>query len=276
MAELERGVEDCGWDGGWYRRALDDDGQPWGSRDSEECLIDSIAQSWSVLSGAAPEARARQALDAAEAELVREEEGLVALLWPPFDTTLREPGYIKSYPPGVRENGGQYTHAAAWLGLAFVELGEPERAMRILRILNPIHHARDREEAEHYRVEPYVLAADVASVPPHVGRGGWTWYSGAAAWTWRLGVEGILGIRRVAGGVRIEPCIPPEWRHAEVRVRGPSGRLRIVIEDPKGVGRGVGHLEVDGERMDPAVVRFPEDGSERRVVVHLRGRSVAR
>jgi cyclic beta-1,2-glucan synthetase len=269
MAELERAGEASGWDGEWYRRALDDDGQPWGSRDSEECRIDSIAQSWSVLSGAASDERAREALGAAEAELVREEDSLVALLWPPFDATLRDPGYIKSYPPGVRENGGQYTHAAAWLGWAFAEIGESDRAMRILRLINPIGHALTREAAERYRVEPYVLAADVASVPPHVGRGGWTWYTGAAAWTWRLGIEGILGIRRVEGGVRIDPCIPTSWRRAEARVRGPAGTLIVSIEDPDGVGSGVVDREVDGKRVRDAVVRFPEDGSERRVVVRL-------
>jgi len=213
--------------------------------------------------------RAREALRAAEAELVREDDGLVALLWPPFDTTLRDPGYIKSYPPGVRENGGQYTHAAAWLGWAFAKIGEPDRAMRILRLINPIGHALTREAADLYRVEPYVLAADIASVPPHVGRGGWTWYTGAAAWTWRLGIEVILGIKRVEGGVRIDPCIPTNWRHAEARMRGPAGNLVISIEDPDGVGRGVLDVEVDGKSSRDSVVRFPEDGSDRRVVVRL-------
>jgi cyclic beta-1,2-glucan synthetase len=248
-AEVERAIEASGWDGAWYRRALDDEGRPWGSRDSEECRIDSIAQSWSVLSGAAPKERAREALEAAEMELVREDDSLVALLWPPFDATLREPGYIKSYPPGVRENGGQYTHAAAWLGLAFAQIGEPDRAMRILRLINPIGHALTREAAERYRVEPYVLAADVASVPPHVGRGGWTWYTGAAAWAWRLGIEGILGIRRVEGGVRFDPCIPTSWGCAKARIRGPEGILVVSIEDPDAVGRGVLELEVDGSTV---------------------------
>jgi cyclic beta-1,2-glucan synthetase len=268
-AKLERAVEANGWDGAWYRRAFDDEGRPWGSRDSEECRIDSIAQSWSVLSGAASEERAREALGAAEAELVREDEGLVALLWPPFDATLRDPGYIRSYPPGVRENGGQYTHAAAWLGLAFAQIAEPDRAMRILRLINPIGHALTREAAECYRVEPYVLAADVASVAPHIGRGGWTWYTGAAAWAWRLGIEGLLGIRRVEGGVRIDPCIPTSWGHAQVRIRGPAGTLVVSIEDPEGVGTGALDVEIDGKPARGSVVRFPEDGSERRVVVRL-------
>jgi cyclic beta-1,2-glucan synthetase len=269
MAELERAVEASGWDGHWYRRAIDDDGQPLGSSDSKECRIDSIAQSWSVLSGAASPVRAREAVAAAEAELVREDDGLVALLWPPFDTTLRDPGYIKAYPPGVRENGGQYTHAAVWLGLACVKIGEPDRAMRILGLLNPIGHALTREAAERYRVEPYVLAADIASVSPHVGRGGWTWYTGAAAWAWRLGIEGILGIHRVEGGIRIEPCIPTSWGHAEVRIRGPAGTLAVSIEDPDGVGTGAIEIAVNGKIQRDAVVCFPEDGSERRVVVRI-------
>jgi cyclic beta-1,2-glucan glucanotransferase len=269
MAELGRAVDASGWDGEWYRRAFDDDGQPWGSRISEECRIDSIAQSWSVLSGAAPEARAREALAAAESSLVREADRLVLLLWPPFDATLRDPGYIQAYPPGVRENGGQYSHAAAWLGWALVEIGEPDRAMRIFRLLNPIERVLSREEAQRYRAEPYVLAADVASVPPHVGRGGWTWYTGSAAWTWRLGVEGILGIRPVAGGVRIEPCIPKDWGHAEARVRGPAGTLAISIEDPEGVGRGGVEVEIDGVPARDGIARFPDDGSERRVRVRL-------
>ena len=269
MTELARAVEATGWDGQWYRRAFDDEGQPWGSSESEECRIDSIAQSWSVLSGAAPESRAREALRSAERELVWEDAGLVALLWPPFNATRRDPGYIKAYPPGIRENGGQYTHAAAWLGWAFVELGEPDRAMRIFRLLNPIGHALDRESVEQFRVEPYVLAGDVANVPPHVGRGGWTWYTGSAAWTWRLGVEALLGVRRVEGGVRIEPCIPTQWGHAEVRVRGSAGTLVIAIEDPEGVGKGVVHLELDGVPFRDEIVPLPTDGKDHRLVVRL-------
>jgi cyclic beta-1,2-glucan synthetase len=269
MAELEHAVEAQGWDGAWYRRAVDDDGRPWGSRESEECRIDSIAQSWSVLSGVTPQDRARTALASAEAELVCEEGGLVRLLTPPFDLSRRDPGYIKAYPPGVRENGGQYTHAAAWLGLAFAGLGEPESAMRIFGLIQPLGHGATRAAAERYRVEPYVVAADIASEPPHVGRGGWTWYTGAAAWTWRLGVEGILGIRRVDGGVRIVPCIPPHWQRAEVRVRGPAGTLCISIEDPDAVGAGRVELEVDGKPHPDDVVPLPTDGRDHAVAVRL-------
>jgi cyclic beta-1,2-glucan synthetase len=268
-AELSRAVETSGWDGSWYRRALDDLGQPWGSHESEECRIDSIAQSWSVLSRAGDETRTREALRSVETELVREDEGLIRLLWPPFDHTLRDPGYIKAYPPGIRENGGQYTHAAAWLGWAYAKLGEADRAMRIFRLINPIGHALDRDAAIRYRVEPYVVAADIASVAPHVGRGGWTWYTGAAGWTWRLGVEGLLGIRRVASGLSIQPCIPTDWGEAEVRYRCPNGVLVISIEDPERVGHGRVRLDVDGEPHPGSIVPLPEDGKEHHVRVRL-------
>jgi cyclic beta-1,2-glucan synthetase len=268
-AGLAHALEDHGWDGAWYRRAWDDEGRPLGTHDAEECRIDSIAQSWSVLSGAGRPARVNEALRSADDALVREQDGLVRLLWPPFDLTLRDPGYIRAYPPGVRENGGQYTHAAAWLGWAWATLGEPDRAMRIFRLIEPVGHAQDHAAAEHYRVEPYVIAADVASVPPHVGQGGWTWYTGAAAWTWRLGVEAILGIRRVAGGLRVEPCIPPDWGEAEVRYRGPKGVLVISIRDPEGVGRGVARIELDGELLETPIVPLPDDGGEHSLVVNL-------
>ena len=267
--ELARAVEAKGWDGEWYRRAIDDDGRAWGSNESEECRIDSIAQSWSVLSLSSMDERARTAISSAESSLVQADDRIVRLLWPPFDATLRDPGYIKSYPPGIRENGGQYTHAAAWLGWALVELREPDRAMRILRLINPIGHALDSDSLDRYRVEPYVLAADVAGVAPHIGRGGWTWYTGAAAWSWRLGVEGILGVQRVPGGVRVDPCIPTDWEWAEVRVRGPAGDLRIEISDPERVGHGVRQIEVDGKPIEDDFVSFPEDGVDRGIAVLL-------
>jgi cyclic beta-1,2-glucan synthetase len=267
--ELRRALEHSAWDGAWYRRAFDDDGRPLGSAESEECRIDSIAQSWSVLSRAGSTMRAREAVEAAERELVCEEDAIVRLLWPPFDKTLRDPGYIKAYPPGIRENGGQYTHAAAWLGWAFCELGEGDRAARIFRLINPIHHSGDREAANRYQVEPYVIAADVGGVPPHAGRGGWTWYTGSAVWTWRLGVEGMLGLRREEGGLRIDPCLPRDWPRVEARVRGPEGTLAITIENPEGVGLGVAELLVDGTPARDPIVPFPVDGSERQVVVRL-------
>jgi cyclic beta-1,2-glucan synthetase len=200
-----------------------------------------------------------EALRSAEAELVRAGEGVIRLLWPPFDATPRDPGYIRAYPPGIRENGGQYTHAAAWLGWAFAEVGDRERAARVLELLNPIHHTASRAGAERHRVEPYVLAADVGSLPPHTGCGGWTWYTGAAAWTWRFGVERILGLRLRNGELVIDPCLPPGWDGFEARVRGPTGTLSIRLEDPEQIGRG----PVSG------TTAFPVDGSTCQVHVRL-------
>lgn len=269
--ELAAVVEREGWDGGWYRRAYDDDGKPWGSSASEECRIDSIAQSWAVLSGAAPPERSARALHSAGSVLLREDQKLLRLLWPPFDATPRDPGYIKAYPPGIRENGGQYTHAAAWLAWAFAESGDWEQSVRIAQLLNPIAHSRNRGDALCYRLEPYVLAADIASVDPHVGRGGWSWYTGSAAWFWRLGIEVILGLRRVNGGLRIDPRIPADWPgfHATIRTQG--GVLHIEVENPGGSGHGVAELLVDGAPIDGEEVPLPNDGKTHQVSVRLRG-----
>ena len=173
-----------------------------------------------------------------ERELIDVDERLVRLLAPPFAPAGRDPGYIKAYPPGIRENGGQYTHAAVWVGWAFADLGDGERAARVFDLLNPIGHTRDGVAVQHYRVEPYVVAADVGGAPPHVGRGGWTWSTGSAAWLWRLGIERILGLRPEAGGVRIEPCVPRSWRRVDVTIRRPGGGLAITIENPDGVETG--------------------------------------
>jgi cyclic beta-1,2-glucan synthetase len=267
--ELAHAAEAHGWDGEWYRRAFDDEGRPWGSRENTECRIDSIAQSWAVISGGGSTARAECALVALERELIDYDARLVRLLAPPFTQAGRDPGYIKAYPPGIRENGGQYTHAAIWVGWAFAELGDGERAARVFDLLNPIGHASDAAAVQRYRVEPYVIAADVGGVPPHVGRGGWTWYTGSAAWMWRLGVERILGLRPEAGGVRIEPCLPRAWRRVDVTIRRPGGGLAITIENPDGVETGIAERWVDGVAVDEAVVAFPADGRERRVIVRL-------
>jgi cyclic beta-1,2-glucan synthetase len=264
-ANLQTIIDETSWDGEWYVRAFDDDGQPWGSKSCEDCRIDSIAQSWAVLSGAQTSERARTAVGSAVRELVREDERLVRLLWPPIHDTPRDPGYIKAYPPGVRENGGQYSHAAAWLGLALAELGDGDGAWRIFDIINPIRRTASREAAARYRDEPYVVAADVSSAPPHVGRGGWSWYTGAAAWTWRLGLEGILGVKLSNGALKIDPCLPKSWGAAQVEIRTSSGSLSIEIEDPERLGKGVIELTVDGEPFKGATVAFPTDGSVGRV-----------
>jgi cyclic beta-1,2-glucan synthetase len=227
---LRASQETAAWDGGWYRRATFDDGTWLGSAQSEECRIDSIAQSWAVLSRAAEPSRATQAMAALESQLIRRDDGLALLFTPPFDETPRDPGYIKGYPPGLRENGGQYSHAAMWAILAFAELGDGDSAASLFALLNPINHARTPAEVDRYRVEPYVVAADVYSVSPHVGRGGWTWYTGAAGWMYRAGVEGILGLRREGPCLVIAPCIPAEWTGFSAIVTQGGGSLSISVE----------------------------------------------
>ena len=216
---MRQALERNGWDGGWYLRAFYDDGTPLGSAQDAECQIDSIAQSWAVLSGAGEPGRAAQAMDAVRRRLVRPEDGLLLLFTPPFDKTPRDPGYIKGYLPGIRENGGQYTHAALWSAWAFAELGQSETAEVVFRLLNPIYHADTPAKVARYKVEPYVVAADVYGVAPHIGRGGWTWYTGSAAWMYRLGLEGILGLQRRGAGLIIEPHIPAGWPGYEVTYR---------------------------------------------------------
>ncbi|MCU0252313.1 MAG: hypothetical protein MUE61_19115, partial [Vicinamibacterales bacterium] len=210
-AALRASLEEAGWDGSWYRRAYFDDGSPLGSSSNPECQIDSISQSWSVLSGAADPVRARAAMNAVDARLVRREEALVRLLDPPFDTSALDPGYIKGYVPGVRENGGQYTHAAIWAAMAFAELGDARRAWDVWRLITPIAHGASPEAIEIYKVEPYVVAADVYAVAPHVGRGGWSWYTGSAAWMYRLVIESLLGLRLEGDRLRIASCLPADW-----------------------------------------------------------------
>jgi len=267
--QLKQAVEASAWDGAWYLRAFDDDGNALGSADSAECRIDSIAQSWAVMSAESVSDRARIAMESAWRELVREEEGVVRLLWPPFEAPPRNPGYIKAYPPGIRENGGQYSHAAAWLGHAFCRLGDGERALRIFHLLSPISHSATAEDADRYMVEPYVVAADISGVTPHSGRGGWTWYTGAAGWTWRLGIEAILGLRLQEGRLIIDPCLPPDWGWFEAQVRGPSGTLAIRVEDPDRIGSGAVEITLDGQTNPSRSVAFPVDGSTRHVTVRL-------
>ncbi|MBB1251565.1 hypothetical protein H2O14_25500 [Rhizobium sp. G21] len=208
---LKAAVEADGWDGDWYRRGYFDDGSPLGSVDSDECRIDSIAQSWGVLSGRADPVRAAQAMDSVFDELVDPEAGLIRLFSPPFEHSDKDPGYIKSYPPGVRENGGQYTHAAIWAAYALAEMGRSDDAYKVFSMLNPINHSLSREHADVYRVEPYVVAADVYGVGDKTGRGGWTWYTGSAGWLYRTAVEAILGIRREGDLLRITPSLPAAW-----------------------------------------------------------------
>jgi len=246
VTSLKAALERDGWDGDWYRRAFFDDGTPLGSASNTECRIDSIAQSWAVISGAADPARAARAMAAVDEQLVRRADGLVLLFTPPFDRSLPDPGYIKGYVPGVRENGGQYTHGAIWTILAFAALGEGDKAAELFAILNPIHHGNSRSGIARYKVEPYVMAADVYAEPPHVGRGGWTWYTGSAGWMYRAAIEWILGFRLHGTKLCVDPCIPRGWQHFQMRFRYHSARYEIRVENPRGVTRGVTLVEIDG------------------------------
>jgi len=266
--ELRQRAEEAGWDGAWYRRAYDDEGHPLGSVSNDECRIDSISQSWAAFAGAEP-GRVRQALDAAWRELVSPEHKLARLLWPAFDKGARDPGYIKAYPPGIRENGGQYSHAAAWLGMAFAQQGEPDKAFAIFDMINPVRRSDEKAKAKRYALEPYVVAGDIAAADPHSGRGGWSWYTGAAGWAWRLAVEGILGLRLVDGRLTIAPSIPPSWGGFRAVLRGPTGTISVQVEDPDHLGRGNVELTVNGARQATGGIPFPTDGAEIEVRVRL-------
>ncbi len=261
---LRENLEKHAWDGAWYRRAWFDDGTPLGSSSSGDCKIDSISQSWSVLSGAADDARSRQAMASLDEHLVRRDAGLIQLLDPPFDATDIDPGYIRGYVPGVRENGGQYTHAAVWAAMAFAALGDHERAWELARMINPIHHAEGAEGVARYKVEPYVLAADVYAVPPHIGRGGWTWYTGSAGWMYRLLTESLLGLRRHGDVVELVPQIPTEWSQYSLQYRYGDSVYVIEIHQHDD---GEATLQLDG--VAQTALQFPlvDDASTHRVDV---------
>jgi len=267
---LKASLEEEAWDGEWYRRAFFDDGTPLGSAENDECQIDSIPQSWAVISGAGDTQRARRAMESVEQRLVRRDDRLVLLFSPPFDRTPLDPGYVKGYLPGVRENGGQYTHGAVWSAVALAMLGEGDKAVDLFKMLSPIHHAGDRTNVDVYKVEPYAVVADVYSEPPHVGRGGWTWYTGAAGWLYRLGLESILGFHKRGSALHIDPCIPKEWRGFEITYRHGDTLYRITVENPKGVCRGVSRISLDGTTLpEGALVPLVADARDHQVEVVL-------
>jgi cyclic beta-1,2-glucan synthetase len=273
-ASLGRAADENAWDGAWYRRAYFDDGTPLGTRDAQECRIDAIAQAWATISGLGDPERAGIALDSVEEKLVRREDGLIALLAPPFDRMPHDPGYIKGYVPGVRENGGQYTHAALWTVLAYLIRGDGDEAAALLDLINPISHATDPASLARYKVEPYVVAADVYAVFPHTGRGGWTWYTGSASWFYRVAVQWLLGLSIVHdGGPRliIDPCIPKRWGTYEIDYRPGTSLYRIRIENPRGVNRGVARVTLDGTEVPGGTVPIVDDGAVHDVVVTLIG-----
>jgi len=269
-AELQAALEREAWDGEWYRRGSFDDGTLLGSQTNESCRIDSIAQSWAVISGAADPLRAARAMRAVEEQLVRRDERLVLLFTPPFDFGGPDPGYIQAYPPGIRENGGQYTHAALWSALAFAMLGEGDRAADLISFANPIRLAATRAASHRYKAEPYVVSADIYSRPPHVGRAGWSWYTGSAAWMYRVVLEGMLGFQLRGETLHLNPCVPRSWTGFEIVFRHRSSRYEISVENPRGVNRGVTMLEIDGVvPEDRTSVPLIDDGATHRVRVSL-------
>jgi cyclic beta-1,2-glucan synthetase len=282
--ELLLSLEKIAWDGNWYLRAFFDDGVPLGSNESTECQINSIVQAWAILSGAAKDTmiqevsmeseagtrgRAERAMESVAERLVRLDEGLMLLFDPPFDKMTHDPGYIKGYPPGIRENGGQYTHAAAWVVWAYAELGQGDRAEALFRMLNPIYHGNTLEKIKRYRVEPYVVAADVYSAPSHKGRGGWTWYTGSAGWMYRLGLEAILGLRRVGDVLCINPCISSKWSSYEMTYKLKDNSYHILVENPEGVNCGVKELKLDGKPLEDGVVPLLDDGNDHTIHVRM-------
>jgi cyclic beta-1,2-glucan synthetase len=258
-AKLVRAVEEQGWDGRWYRRAYFDNGTPLGSAQNDECRIDSLVQSWAAIAGGDPD-RARQAMAAVEEFLVRPADATVLLFTPPFDKGNLEPGYIKGYVPGIRENGGQYTHAAAWVVQAVALLGDGKRAMELFDMLNPIHHGSSAEKAARYRVEPYVMAGDIYGDGVHAGRGGWTWYTGSAGWLYRIAIGDILGFKRRGDKLIIEPCIPDSWPGFEITYRHGSATYQIVVENPNGAGHGVRRIVIDGQLLKSPEIGLSDDG----------------
>jgi cyclic beta-1,2-glucan synthetase len=264
--ELHKALEKNGWDGEWYLRAYYDDGSRLGSSANHECRIDSIAQSWAVISENANLPNAAKAMESVYSNLVRSEDGLILLFTPPFQRTARDPGYIKGYPPGIRENGGQYTHAALWAIWAFAQLGQDDRAMELFHLINPIYHADTPEKVDRYQVEPYVVAADVYSVAPYIGRGGWTWYTGSASWMYRLGTEMLLGLQRTGDRLQIKPHIPGEWNEFQINYRFGKALYHIRVERQNANDSAT----LDGKVLPDGTIPLSDDGQTHEVLITLK------
>ena len=248
------------WDGEWYRRGYYDDGTPLGSAQNDECRIDSIAQSWAVMSGAVPPERAERAMDAVRASLIDRRAGLLLVLAPPFDQSTQEPGYIKGYPPGIRENGGQYTHAAAWVVMALTRLGSGDEAAELFHMLNPVNHTRTASGLRRYGAEPYVVAGDVYGRPPHAGRAGWSWYTGSAAWLYRTAIGSMLGLSRRGDTFAVAPCVPSTWETFALVWTVDATTFRITVENPSHVCRGVAAAWMDDQPVDADAIPLTRDG----------------
>jgi cellobiose phosphorylase len=269
IKDISRAIEENGWDGSWYKRAYFDDGTPLGSSENTECTIDSIAQSWAVISNQGDPKRIVEAMNAVEHYLIKKNEGLILLFTPPFDESELEPGYIKGYVPGVRENGGQYTHAATWVINAFAMLGYGDKAWEFFNMINPINHARTPIECSTYKVEPYVAAADVYAAGSHVGRGGWTWYTGAAGWLYRVGLEYMLGFIKEGDKLIIRPCIPRDWDEYSIEYKYKTTKYNIKVKNPERVNGGIREITLDSAALEEGYIPLKDDGGEHRVLIVL-------
>jgi cyclic beta-1,2-glucan synthetase len=253
------------WDGEWFRRGYYDDGKPLGSAQNDECRIDGIVQSWAALSGAVRVRYAERAMDAVRTHLIRCGPQLLLLLTPPFNASAQDPGYIRGYPPGVRENGGQYTHGALWVVMAMARLGSGDEAVELFHMLNPINHTRTAAGVERYKAEPYVVAGDVHADPAHAGRAGWTWYTGSAGLMYRAGLESILGLRRGGSTFEMDPCIPSSWLDYTIAWRFGRTRYEIAVSNPDRRCRGIAEAELDGAPVDPCSIPLDDDGGTHKV-----------
>ena len=271
--DIHKAIEKNGWDGEWYLRAYYDDSSPLGSSTNNECKIDSIAQSWAVISGNADSEHAVQAMESVYRDLVRVDDEMILLFTPPFQRTARDPGYIKGYPRGVRENGGQYTHAALWAIWAFAQLGENDRAAELFRLINPIYHADTPEKVDRYRVEPYVVAADVYSVTPYIGRGGWTWYSGSASCMYRLGTEMILGLQRTGDRLHINPCIPADWTEFQINYRFGKSLYHILVKNEQQKKSEIAQITMDDKPLTEGFIPLSDDGKTHEILITVAAHS---
>ncbi len=258
---LKKALNTKAWDGRWYRRAYMDNGEPIGSIENEECRIDSISQSWSVISNAGDNDKKYIAMQSLENFLVDKDNGLIKLLDPPFEKTKIEPGYIKAYLPGVRENGGQYTHAAIWAILAFVKLGFGDKAVEYYTMINPIEHSKTKDSAKKYKVEPYVIPADIYEAKGLEGRGGWTWYTGSASWFSKVGLENILGLNIENGILKLNPCIPKDWKEYSIRYKYGKSIYNIKVKNTAGKNVGIKEMILNGEKIENLQIKLIDDGN---------------
>ncbi|WFD11662.1 GH36-type glycosyl hydrolase domain-containing protein [Tepidibacter hydrothermalis] len=262
-------IEENAWDGKWYKRAYFDDGTPLGSIQNSECIIDSLAQSWAVISDGGDKGRREEAMESLNKYLVKEDDGMILLFTPPFDEGNINPGYIKGYVPGVRENGGQYTHAATWVIKAYAMMGKGDKAWKLYNSINPINHTRTGKECSKYKVEPYVMAADVYSTDSHIGRGGWTWYTGTAGWMYKVGIEDILGLKKYGDEIVIDPCIPNDWKQYSIEYKYGESKYSILIKNPHKVNNNVKYITVNGNKKNSNKIKLIDDKKEHNIEVIL-------